>query len=260
MTNTMTDKRAGVALLIDSENIVPDILAHFFDKIMALGDLRVRRLIGNFRAFSTASWKKCEERYALSAVQSTSYVSGKNTSDLRLVIEALSLFYETDIRTFVIMSSDSDFTQLAIFLREKGAAVIGIGSELAPLAWQCAVSDFWIYRKPATAPDKSTAVPAKKKKASVNKTVVQAAAAPKAAVNKNRLTQEKTLHRWIRYFCNEYKGPKGWMLITKLESILQAHFKINYRKSWQVDNLQAFLKHHKDRYETSRNQMVKPLF
>ena len=255
MANTMTDERAGVALLIDGENVFPDILVRFFDKIKSLGDVRVRLLIGNFRVATAASWKGCEERYALSAVQSTAYVSGKNTSDSRLVIEAMKVFYETEIRTFVIMSSDSDFTQLALFLREKGVIVIGIGLESAPLAWQCGVSAFWAYRKS----DKPSETLSEKKEADAKKPSIQVKTTPKAAPGRTQLTQEKTLHRWITSLCKENQGPKGWTLIAKLDALLNERFEIDYRQNWQVENLAEFLSNHPERYQTNHNLIVKPL-
>ena len=145
MENTSSGTKPAVALLIDGENANPSGLEAMWKKVGEAGDLRVKCLIGNFRAPPLAPWKDAEAKYGLAPIQATAHVAGKNTSDSRLIIEAMRLYYETDIRTFVIMSSDSDFTQLALFLREKGARVIGIGCDSVPWAWRSAVSDYWTF-------------------------------------------------------------------------------------------------------------------
>ena len=53
--------------------------------------------------------------------------SGKNSSDIRLAIEAIDLLYNNPIDTFVIVSSDSDFVPLVGKLRSSGKSVIVAG-------------------------------------------------------------------------------------------------------------------------------------
>ncbi|HQT34718.1 MAG TPA: NYN domain-containing protein [Thiobacillus sp.] len=54
--------------------------------------------------------------------------SGKNSADIRMVVDALDLCYtKTHIDTFVIISGDSDFSPLISKLKENGKSVIGIG-------------------------------------------------------------------------------------------------------------------------------------
>jgi hypothetical protein len=73
-------------------------------------------------------------------------VTGKNSADIKLVVDAMELSYAKDhIDTFVIVSGDSDFTPLVGKLKENGKTVIGLGmkdstSEL--LATNC---DEFIY-------------------------------------------------------------------------------------------------------------------
>src|SRR5207248_8047105 len=55
-------------------------------------------------------------------------VSGKNSADIRLVVDAIDLAYSKDhIDTFVIVSGDSDFSPLVSKLKELGKHVIGLG-------------------------------------------------------------------------------------------------------------------------------------
>src|SRR5512147_435567 len=54
--------------------------------------------------------------------------SGKNSADIRMVVDALDLCYtKSHVRTFVIISGDSDFSPLVSKLRENNKVVIGVG-------------------------------------------------------------------------------------------------------------------------------------
>jgi len=54
--------------------------------------------------------------------------SGKNSADIRLVVDALDFCYtKSHVNTFVIISGDSDFSPLVSKLRENNKKVIGVG-------------------------------------------------------------------------------------------------------------------------------------
>lgn len=107
-------------------------------------------------------------------------MSGKNSADIRMVVDALDLCYtKAHVDTFVVVSGDSDFSPLVSKLRENDKTVIGVGVKKSTSDLLVAACDEFIYyddlvreqkpRKPAHAP--------KPKAASSN----TAAAAPKAA-------------------------------------------------------------------------------
>src|SRR3954452_21879210 len=57
-------------------------------------------------------------------------ITGKNSADIRLVVDAIDLAYSKDhIDTFVIVSGDSDFSPLVSKLKENGKHVIGLGMQ-----------------------------------------------------------------------------------------------------------------------------------
>lgn len=66
---------------------------------------------------------------AIKAEQQFDYVSGKNATDMALVIDTIELLYTNLYDAFVIVSSDSDYTPLAIKLREAGVYVMGVGEQ-----------------------------------------------------------------------------------------------------------------------------------
>lgn len=88
-------------------------------------------------------------------------MSGKNSADIRLVVDALDLCYtKAHVDTFVIVSGDSDFSPLVSKLRENDKTVIGVGVKKSTSDLLVATCDEFIYyddlvrdqkpRKPAT--------------------------------------------------------------------------------------------------------------
>ena len=72
--------------------------------------------------------------------------SGKNSADIRMVVDALDLCYtKTHVNTFVIISGDSDFSPLVSKLRENNKAVIGVGVKNSTSDLLIANCDEFIY-------------------------------------------------------------------------------------------------------------------
>jgi uncharacterized LabA/DUF88 family protein len=100
-----------------------------------------------------AGWKTVLLEYAITPIQQYSYTVGKNSSDSAMIIDAMDLLYSDKVDGFCIVSSDSDFTRLAIRLRESGMKVIGMGRKnTIPLLLPVIVlfiSKFWMvpFRK-----------------------------------------------------------------------------------------------------------------
>ncbi|HEY1022661.1 MAG TPA: NYN domain-containing protein, partial [Flavisolibacter sp.] len=93
---------------------------------------------------NAVGWKNVLLENALTPIQQYSYTSGKNSSDAALIIDAMDILYSGKVDGFCIVSSDSDFTRLAIRLREAGKKVIGIGEKKTP-ASLIAACDKFIY-------------------------------------------------------------------------------------------------------------------
>src|SRR5512146_2491482 len=73
-------------------------------------------------------------------------MSGKNSADIRLVVDALDLCYtKSHVNTFVIISGDSDFSALVSKLRENNKAVIGVGVKNSSSDLLIANCDEFIY-------------------------------------------------------------------------------------------------------------------
>ena len=67
--------------------------------------------------------------------QSFAYTTGKNASDIALVIDAMDLLHDGRFDGFCLVSSDSDFTRLAARIREEGVDVYGFGEQKTPASF-----------------------------------------------------------------------------------------------------------------------------
>jgi hypothetical protein len=73
-------------------------------------------------------------------------MTGKNSADIRLVVDAMELSYAKEhIDSFVIVSGDSDFTPLVLRLKENGKSVIGVGMKDSTSVLLAANCDEFIY-------------------------------------------------------------------------------------------------------------------
>ncbi|MBO0777657.1 MAG: NYN domain-containing protein [Ktedonobacteraceae bacterium] len=99
-----------VALLIDGENISPDIIAPALLEAGKFGGVMIRRLYGNIASPAMQRWKEVMPRYGLQGMHQAPIVSGKNTADIALTVDAMDLFYREQVTRFCLVTSDSDYT------------------------------------------------------------------------------------------------------------------------------------------------------
>jgi len=130
------------AILIDADNTSPRIAAGLFEEVAKFGEASVRRIYGDFSSPSMKSWTAILQKYAIDPYQQFAYTSGKNASDIALVIDAMDLLHSGRFDGFCLVSSDSDFTRLASRLREQGADVYGFGEQKTPESFRQACRRF----------------------------------------------------------------------------------------------------------------------
>ena len=137
----MEEEKRQFAVLIDADNISPKYAPIIFDELDAYGFASCRRIYGNWS--KSNGWK--EElllEYSIIPVQQFSYTSGKNATDMAMVIDAMDLLYGNKVDGFCLVTSDSDFTRLAMRLREEQKYVIGMGESKTPVALTRACNKF----------------------------------------------------------------------------------------------------------------------
>jgi hypothetical protein len=130
------------AVLIDADNTSPRIAAGLFEEIAKFGEASVRRIYGDFSGTRLKSWVDILQKYAIDPYQQFAYTTGKNASDIALVIDAMDLLHSGRFDGFCLVSSDSDFTRLASRLREEGADVYGFGAQKTPESFRQACRRF----------------------------------------------------------------------------------------------------------------------
>ncbi len=135
------------AVLIDADNVSPERFERIFGEISLLGTATYRRIYGNWAEYNRSMLKEKLVEYALTPVQQFNYIKGKNATDIAMVIEAMDILYTGEVDGFAIVTNDSDFTRLALRLRESGMTVIGMGDDVAPASFRAACTDFIVLRE-----------------------------------------------------------------------------------------------------------------
>ncbi len=120
------------AVLIDADNVPAKFAGAILKEITSFGEPALRRVYGDWASARLSSWKKVAQDHGLVQHQDTANTTGKNASDIGLVIDAMDILHSGRFDGFVLVSSDSDFTALANRIREQGLTVIGIGEGKTP--------------------------------------------------------------------------------------------------------------------------------
>jgi len=131
-----------LAVLIDADNASAKIADGLFEEIAKIGEASVRRIYGDFSDPRSKSWTEKLSRYAIIPQQQFAYTTGKNASDITLVIDAMDLLHSGRFDGFCLVSSDSDFTRLAARIREQGVDVFGFGEQKTPESFRQACRKF----------------------------------------------------------------------------------------------------------------------
>ncbi len=150
----------NIALLIDADNTQLSKLDAIIRELNTRGTLSIRRAYANWSKPHLSGWHKILNHYAIKAEQQFDYAIDKNATDMALTIDALDLLYTSPCDAFAIVSSDSDFTPLAIRLRESNKHVIGIGRQQTPGAFRNSCTEFIILEELAPKDDTSPSSPA----------------------------------------------------------------------------------------------------
>ncbi|MBS3651252.1 NYN domain-containing protein [Pseudaminobacter sp. 19-2017] len=131
-----------LAVLIDADNASAKIADGLFEEIAKIGEASVRRIYGDFSNARSKGWAEVLSKHAIIPQQQFAYTTGKNASDITLVIDAMDLLHSGRFDGFCLVSSDSDFTRLAARIREQGIDVYGFGEQKTPESFRQACRRF----------------------------------------------------------------------------------------------------------------------
>lgn len=151
---TLGDTAPNIAIYCDFENLAigaRDANYEDFDinlvieRLLDKGNIVVKKAYADWESFKAARRKMHEAAFELIEIPHVSY-SGKNSADIRLVVDALDLCYtKPHVDSFVILSGDSDFSPLVSKLRENNKFVIGMGVKAASSNLLMSNCDEYIY-------------------------------------------------------------------------------------------------------------------
>ncbi len=134
-----------VAVLLDCDNVNPEIVDHALLMAAQFGRVAVRRGYGN-HATLTKRWQETLVRQAFTPCLQYQYAAGKNTADIALALDALEAMFDQRADTFCLVTSDSDFAYLCRKLRERGATVCIVGEAKTPEALRNACDQFFEWQ------------------------------------------------------------------------------------------------------------------
>lgn len=171
-----------LAVLIDADNAQASVIEAVLAEVARFGEVSVRRIYGDFTSSHSSSWKNVLQKYAIKPVQQFTYITGKNVTDSALIIDAMDLLYTRRFDGFCLVTSDSDFTGLALRLREEGLKVFGFGKRQTSEAFRNACHKFIfveVLRSGIAEPEPALLLP--KIKAGPEKAAIPSIPAPEIA-------------------------------------------------------------------------------
>jgi hypothetical protein len=139
-------KETRLAILIDAENMSAAWVGPVLSRLQSPKVITLKRAYGDWSKAQLNGWKPVLSEYGIHPVHAPTYVAGKNSADMMLTIDAITLLHQ-QVGWFCIVSNDSDFTPLVHHLTGAGAKVVGFGSHQVSQAFANACHKF-VYLKP----------------------------------------------------------------------------------------------------------------
>lgn len=150
----MTNRSKNLALYCDFENIALGVrdakyarfdVEEILERLLVKGNIVVKKAYCDWERYKDFKADMHEASFELIEIPHVRQ-SGKNSADIRMVVDALDLCYTKEhVDTFVIISGDSDFSPLVSKLRENNKIVIGVGVKESTSNLLIANCDEFIY-------------------------------------------------------------------------------------------------------------------
>jgi uncharacterized protein (TIGR00288 family) len=212
-----------VAVLIDCDNISHQWTGAILGEVAKHGTLGIKRGYGDWASERLKNWRPEFATYAIQPVQQFAYTVGKNSTDFALVIDAMDLLYADAVDAFCLVSSDSDFTRLAMRLRESGKLVYGIGQRKTPTAFQNACDQFTYVELLVDDDPVSGDAPARKATAAKTavKKVAKKATSATSPTEKKAQSQQPRLTALLLPAVEANAKDDGWAQLSAVGSYIQ---------------------------------------
>jgi uncharacterized protein (TIGR00288 family) len=212
----------NMALFCDFENIALGAqdakydkfdISKILERLLLKGSIVVKKAYCDWERYKTHKAAMHEAAFELIEIPHVRQ-SGKNSADIRLVVDALDLCYtKAHLDTFVIISGDSDFSPLVSKLRENNKEVIGVGVKQSTSDLLIANCDEFIYYDDLVREDK-TAKRGRRRSSGTSKS-----AAPKQAPTESEDKTQQALDLVVDTFealvAERGEGDKIWGSMIK---------------------------------------------
>jgi uncharacterized protein (TIGR00288 family) len=219
-----------IALLIDADNVSHSKIALMLAELSKYGTANIRRAYGDWGSTSLKGWKDKLHDFAIRPIQQFSYSTGKNATDIALVIDAMELLYTQDLDAFCIASSDADFTPLIMQLKANGHDVYGFGARKTPAPFVNACTTFLYLESlddPANVePESAPSEPARRAVRTARAAPAKATAAKPA---KSNLADDEALVTILRGAVDAAAWDDGWASMSAAGSAAKRQSSIDPR-------------------------------
>jgi uncharacterized protein (TIGR00288 family) len=217
----------NIAVLIDADNAQLSKLSLILEELSTYGRIVVKRAYGNWKASALKNWE--EQLFA--------YTTGKNATDLSLAIGAMDLLHTQRYDAVALVSSDSDYTPLAIRLREAGIYVFGVGEGKTPLSFRNACDNFILTQNLGEPEKPKPAQPEEAKPATKSEK-------PKPA------TDIAPIHGHLKTASERYQDADGWVNISSAGGYIKRVMPDFDSKTYGFTKLTDLIKAFPKLYET----------
>lgn len=208
------DNLQKIVVLIDADNTQLAKIEDVMREISTYGRIVVKRAYGNWKKDTLKNWENEIKRLAIKAEQQFDYVSGKNATDMALVINAVDLLHSDIYDGFVLVASDSDYTPLAIKLHESGVYVIGVGENKTPEAFRNACDDFIFLENLSNTASKT-------KTGTDGEIPVQNIASIEEDPDQNPIANIDEIHRLLEIVYEKYQDDNEFVLVSSAGAFLK---------------------------------------
>ena len=243
-----------IAMLIDADNTQLAKLEAVIQEVNALGRIVVKRAYGNWKKEALKRWESEIKRLAIKPEQQFDYVSGKNATDMALVIDTIELLHRDLYDAFVIVASDSDYTPLAIHLREQGVQVIGVGEKKTPEAFRKSCDEF-IYLENLDAPVVSAPAPAQTKSKAESKSSgkVKRSRQTKAEAEAVAKAEDiNEIHKLLRTAWDKFQDEDGYAYVSSAGQFLKRAKPDFDARTYGYSKLSVLISAYPKKYKTKK--------
>ena len=258
-----------IAVLIDADNVPYAHVKGMLEEISRYGTPTIKRIYGDWTSSNLSGWKKVLLENAIIPIQQYGYTVGKNSTDSAMIIDAMDILYTGQVNGFCLVSSDSDFTRLAMRLREAGMRVLGMGEKKTPTPF-IAACDRFIYleilnaekeeqkeeqREENKNEGRSARRRSRPKAAAVDNTASESGEAERAKIGR----VDASLIKLIASSVDDIADENGWAFLGDVGTLIQKKQpsfdsrNYGYRKLTQL--IQATGKFEIDQRETANNHI-----